>query len=62
MYVSLLRQELGAIYGLNRARETHCRAARSVFAHISEYNRAAEAERLLDTWENGYQVNFTNKL
>ena len=35
----LLRQlttTVGAIYALNRARATHCRATRSDFAHISE--------------------------
>ena len=44
-------------YGLNRARATHCRATRSIFAHIWEQNRAAMAERLLDTQKmGGYPV------
>ena len=40
--------ELGAIYEFNRDRATHCRATQSVSAHISDYNRAAVAERLQD--------------
>ena len=42
--------ELG---GLNRARATHCRATQSVFPCNSEQNRAAVAERLLDTRKMG---------
>ena len=57
--ISLLRQEeLSAIYVLNRARATHCRATQSVFTLILEQNRAAMAERLLDT----HKTNFENKL
>ena len=38
-----------AIYGLYRARATHCKVTRSVFALISEQNRVKVAERLLNT-------------
>ena len=45
--------------GLKRARATHCRATRSIFAHMLKQNRVAVAERLLDTPETG--TNFSNK-
>ena len=41
------------VCSLNRARATHCRNTRSVFDHISKQNKAAVAQRLLDTPETG---------
>ena len=43
-----------------RARAAHCRATQSIFAHISDWNRAAMAVRLLDTRKKG--SNFADKL